>query len=137
MAYAYRLKNAKDAGRVIEGFGIRRTWQFSSDPKTEKLGKWPMVAFLKADNIKVLKGQIDEYEQEDHNEQPAQGAEGGSGSKSGLPSADGGLKSKLDAMNLTELKQFARDNGLDEAEYSTLTKSKLAEYLLLAVPEKK
>jgi len=132
MVYAYRSKNTSDQGRVIEGFGIRRTWQYSSDPKVKVLSKWsPKVVLLEANDITSLKALINKYEKETKGE-PA----GESPDSSGQPgSGERVLQTKLNAMNLSELKQFAKEKGLPEAEYSAYTRSKLIEYLLLAVNE--
>jgi len=133
MVYAYRLKKTDDAGRVVEGFSIRHTWQYSSNPKAEALSKWPMVAFLQASDIKALKAEIDKYEKGAKESKP------GNGDSSPDPALmpDANLSEKLNAMNLSELKQYAKENGFPESEYSTFTRSKLIEYLLLAKPERK
>jgi len=134
MVYAYRLKKSSDKGMVIEGFAIRRTWQFSSDPKAEMLSKWAVkVDFLKAADIKALKALINSREKEGKEE-----PDGESSAPSERPSSVPGdrvLKTRLNGMNLTELKQFAKEKGLPEDEYSTFTRSRLIDYLLLAVNE--
>lgn len=128
MVYAYRLKKTDDSGRVIEGFGVRRTWQYSSDAKVKVLEKWAPVVFLEAGDIKALKSKIDEYEKngrppEEKTPEPAVPA----------PSSETGeLSEKLNKLNLTELKQYAKDSGFPEAEYSAFTRSRLIDYLLLA-----
>ena len=120
MVYAYRLKEQKDKPKVIEGFGVRQAWQYSSDPKVKVLANWKQVVFLEAGDIKALKASIAEYEKNPRAE----------------PSASGELRDRLNAMSLSELKEYARERGLPEAEYNTFTKPKMVDYLVLAAPEK-
>jgi hypothetical protein len=134
MVYAYRLAKKNDQGRVIEGFGIRRTWQYTSDEKVEILSKWSQVVLLKANDIKALKTLIGEFEKNDKG-RPA-GESSPVQDPAPISDVPEGLKEKLEGMNLPELKQFAKDKGLPESEYSGFTRTKLIEYLLLALSEK-
>jgi uncharacterized protein (DUF2147 family) len=133
MIYAYRLKNkAEKTGRVVEGFTIRQTWQFTSDDKAAVLKKWPTVAVIEAKDIKEAKAAVDEYEKSDKPDGEAE---------TGIPDGtsvdpENPLVKELAGKNLSELKDFAKANGFEEAEYSRLTRSKLIEYIVLGMSSK-
>jgi hypothetical protein len=133
MVYAYRLKdqNSKETGRVVEGFTIRHTWQFTSDPKAVILKKWPKVSVLEGKDITSLKKDVDAYDKGHKDTAPE--VEAGSGASLDLNDP---LVKELEGKNLAELKDYAKAHGFDEAEYSKLTRSKLVEYIVLGMRDK-
>jgi len=137
MIYAYRLKNkAEKTGRVVEGFTVRETWQFTSDGKAAVLKKWKNVAVIEAQDIQTAKKDVDAYDKSDKPETAAEGeAEIGIPEGTGIDANDP-IAVELAEKSLAELKDYARANGFDEAEYSTLTRSKLIEYIVLGMNSK-
>jgi hypothetical protein len=144
MIYAYRLKDrdSKETGRVVEGFTVRHTWQFTSDPKAASLKKWGKVSVLEAKDITTLKQDVDAFDKgqkdvpaearpEAEVSVPQNTAFDNSAQDSGDP-----LVKDLEGKSLAELKDFARIHGFDEAEYSKLTRSKLVEYIVLGMRNK-
>jgi hypothetical protein len=141
MIYAYRLRDQKsdEKGRVVEGFTIRQTWQFTSDPKAASLERWKSVSVLKAQDISSAKKAVDVFDKEqeasvqtDQLESDSQPAD--LEDFAGL-SADP-LAKELEGKSLAELKEYAKFHGFDEAEYSKLTRSKMIEYIVLGMRNK-
>jgi hypothetical protein len=136
MVYAYRLKdrNSKEQGRVIEGFAVRHTWQFTSDAKVAVLKKWDAVLLLEAGDITALKKEADARDKE-AKEDAAGGSNTAHSEISGnSPAAQGSSQfADLESLPLAELKDYAKAHGFDEAEYSKLTRSKLVEYIVLGM----
>jgi hypothetical protein len=136
MIYAYRLKdrNSKEAGRVVEGFTIRHTWQFTSDPKAVALRKWPKVSVVEAENITSAKKSVDacDKEQKESGDASAQNT----AAEASMLDLNDPLARELEGKTLNELKDYAKAHGFDEAEYSKLTRSKLIEYIVLGMREK-
>ena len=135
MVYAYRLKDrAEKTGRVVEGFTVRGTWQFTSDGKAAVLKKWEKVAVVEAGDIQAAKKAVDAY---DKSAKPEPEGESETGIPEGTAvNADDPLAKELAGKSLAELKEFAKANGFDEAEYSRLTRSKLIEYIVLGMGPK-
>jgi hypothetical protein len=144
MIYAYRLKerNSKETGRVVEGFTIRHTWQFTSDPKAASLKKWAKVSVVEAEDITSVKKAVDVYDkgQKDatNNPQPESGdaSAQSTAAEASMPDLNDPLARELEGKTLNELKDYAKAHGFDEAEYSKLTRSKLIEYIVLGMREK-
>jgi hypothetical protein len=139
MIYAYRLKdrNSKETGRVVEGFTVRHTWQFTSDPKAASLKNWGKVSVLEAKDITALKQDVDAFDKglKDVPARVQPDAEVSDPQNTALDSGDPLVK-ELEGKSLTELKDFAKTHGFDEAEYSKLTRSKLVEYIVLGMRNK-
>jgi hypothetical protein len=142
MIYAYRLKDQdpKEKGRVVEGFTVRYTWQFTSDPKAVSLKNWGKVSVLEAKDVLSLKKAVETYDREQKDTASKSRIEtsasqsavfGDAVSDSGVP-----LAKDLEGKSLGELKDFAKAHDFDEAEYSKLTKSNLIEYIILGMRNK-
>jgi hypothetical protein len=130
MVYAYRLRDrsSKEIGRVVEGFTVKHTWQFTSDAKAASLKKWKTVSILESNTLDSLKKEIDAYDKEQKkSEKESQNLPGHS---------EDPLVIELEEKSPAELKEYAASHGFDEAEYSKLTKSKLIEYIVLGMREK-
>jgi hypothetical protein len=137
MIYAYRLKNLKpdEKGRVVEGFTIRHTWQFTSDPKASSLEKWESVLVLKAQDIASVKKAVDASEKERKSAVKAEQSGLDDDLQLGEILTDPSAK-ELEGKSLAELKEYAKSHGFDEAEYSKLTRSKMIEYIVLGMRNK-
>jgi hypothetical protein len=144
MIYAYRLKdrNSKEAGRVVEGFTIRHTWQFISDPKAVALKKWPKVSVVEAEDIASAKKAVDVCDEKQKNitSDPQPESDDTSYQSAAaevfVPDMNDPQAKELGGKTLNELKDYAKAHGFDEAEYSKLTRSKLVEYIVLGMREK-
>lgn len=133
MIYAYRLKdrNSKEKGRVVEGFTVRHTWQFTSDTKAAVLKKWDAVLVFEAADITAVKKEIDAHDSEGDG---GNAADGGNDGPSEADEPSGNVPAgPLENLSIAELKDYAKSHGFDEAEYSKLTRSKLIEYIMLGM----
>jgi hypothetical protein len=142
MVFAYRLKDggSKEKGRSVEGFVIRHTWQFTSDPRAALLKKWDTVSVLEAKDIATLKKDVGDYDEKQKIEaaEMRRSDETSQTDFSGGPSigSDDPLYADLKDKTLLDLKEFAKSHGFDEAEYSRLTRTKLIEYIILGMRER-
>jgi len=126
MVYAYRLKSPKEGkGCAVEGIAVASEWKFTADPKiSAALRKWPdKVLVMEAGDIASLKANTQAFDK----------GEPDSGEEIPAGIADSPLARELAGKTLAELKEFAKANGFDEAEYSRLTKTKLVEYIVLGM----
>jgi hypothetical protein len=137
MIYAYRLKDGKSKKNcMVEGFTVKGTWQFVSDKKVSALKKWPeKVIVIEAEDIGTVKRKAEAYDKEEKTSE-SNGAGMPEAPKSAPVNADTPLAKELSEMSLAELKDFAKANSFDEAEYSRLSKSKLLEYIVLGMGNK-
>jgi hypothetical protein len=144
MVYAYRLKDrdSKETGRVVEGFTVRRTWQFTSDPKAAALKKWAKVLAVEAEDITSVKKAADTCDKEQKGMTGGPQPESGNTSaqsiaaEASMPDLNDPLAGELEGKTLNDLKGYAKAHGFDEAEYSKLTRSKLVDYIVLGMREK-
>jgi len=131
MVYAYRLKGRKKEGKgcSVESVAVAGEWKFTSDSKiSAALRKWPgKVLVLEAEDIASLKAKTQAYDSGDT------GSDGDPSKKIPSGISDSPLAKELEGKTLAELKEFAKEHGFDEAEYSRLTKTGLVEYIVLGM----
>jgi len=138
MVYGYRLKDGteKKTGKSFDGVIVKSDWQFTSDVKTaDLLKKWAeKVTVIEGENIQSVKAEAVNVDAK-----PSERAESPDGKKEeetenitvGKESDDSSLRKELSLKSFSSLKDFAKNNGFDETEYSQLSREELIEYILM------